>query len=87
MKDIGVYIHIPFCKSKCTYCDFISFDKKQELIGKYISALKRLTHEFPNSEHTAYALYLIANQYCYSDWAIVAHFRDNFIGSFYIQII
>ena len=27
----GIYIHIPFCKSKCTYCDFASFPKE---IGK-----------------------------------------------------
>ena len=24
MKDLGIYIHIPFCKSKCFYCDFYS---------------------------------------------------------------
>ena len=27
----GIYIHIPFCKSKCTYCDFCSYPKE---IGK-----------------------------------------------------
>lgn len=27
----GIYVHIPFCKSKCTYCDFASFPKE---IGK-----------------------------------------------------
>lgn len=24
-SDIGIYIHIPFCKSKCYYCDFVSY--------------------------------------------------------------
>ena len=24
-KEIGLYVHIPFCKSKCLYCDFVSF--------------------------------------------------------------
>ena len=27
----GIYIHIPFCKQKCTYCDFASFPRE---IGK-----------------------------------------------------
>ena len=37
----GIYIHIPFCKQKCYYCDFISFAKKEELIEQYINALKK----------------------------------------------
>ena len=24
MKTMGIYIHIPFCNSKCAYCDFVS---------------------------------------------------------------
>ena len=39
MKDIGIYIHIPFCKSKCYYCDFISFSNKNEFIEEYIEAV------------------------------------------------
>ena len=26
MKKIGIYVHIPFCKQKCKYCDFVSYD-------------------------------------------------------------
>ena len=38
-ENISIYIHIPFCKKKCFYCDFVSFDNKEELIQKYVDAL------------------------------------------------
>ena len=41
MKELGIYVHIPFCKRKCAYCDFISFSGKARLIEKYVEALKR----------------------------------------------
>lgn len=39
-KTIGIYIHVPFCRSKCYYCDFISYSGKEELINDYFEALK-----------------------------------------------
>lgn len=36
---IGVYIHIPFCKAKCYYCDFNSYSGSEHLIGPYFDAL------------------------------------------------
>ena len=39
-KNIGIYIHIPFCKKKCEYCDFKSYVGKEELMEKYIKWLK-----------------------------------------------
>ena len=35
----GLYLHIPFCRKKCNYCDFISVPYKQELADAYTSAL------------------------------------------------
>ena len=35
----GVYIHIPFCKSKCPYCDFYSYRCNDEQKGKYVDAI------------------------------------------------
>lgn len=39
MKEVGIYVHIPFCKHKCYYCDFISFADKNSLIDEYIKWL------------------------------------------------
>lgn len=39
-KNIGLYIHIPFCKKKCEYCDFKSYVGKESLMDDYIKWLK-----------------------------------------------
>lgn len=39
-KEIGLYIHIPFCKHKCNYCDFCSYENKEQLIPDYIECLQ-----------------------------------------------
>lgn len=38
-NSIGVYIHIPFCKSKCYYCDFNSYSGREHLAGSYFETL------------------------------------------------
>ena len=40
-KELGIYIHIPFCQHKCDYCDFISFSNKQDFIENYVEAVKK----------------------------------------------
>ncbi len=40
-KDIGIYIHIPFCASKCAYCAFCSVAGHDEWIKEYRNALVR----------------------------------------------
>lgn len=40
-NKIGIYVHIPFCKKKCDYCDFISYCGKNDFIEKYVDSVKK----------------------------------------------
>lgn len=46
IKKKGIYIHIPFCKQKCGYCDFHSFAKIEDLKEEYVEALCNEIKEF-----------------------------------------
>lgn len=41
MDNIGLYIHIPFCASKCPYCDFYSYRSEESERAKYVTAVLR----------------------------------------------
>jgi oxygen-independent coproporphyrinogen III oxidase len=41
MDSVGLYIHIPFCKMKCYYCDFPSFSGKESSMTDYAEALSK----------------------------------------------
>ena len=38
-KQIGLYIHIPFCHTKCTYCDFNTYTGLENLIDDFIRSI------------------------------------------------
>jgi oxygen-independent coproporphyrinogen-3 oxidase len=39
MKNTSIYVHIPFCREKCSYCDFLSYSGQEERAEAYTSAL------------------------------------------------
>jgi oxygen-independent coproporphyrinogen-3 oxidase len=39
VQPAGIYIHIPFCKSRCSYCDFATGIYQSELAEQYVAAL------------------------------------------------
>jgi len=49
-NDLGLYIHIPFCRSKCAYCDFYSLPHREEAMDNYRAALSaRLSQLAPQA--------------------------------------
>ncbi|MCY7345896.1 MAG: radical SAM family heme chaperone HemW [Pyrinomonadaceae bacterium] len=46
----GVYLHIPFCRSRCSYCDFaVDVYKNAAIVEDYVSALAAEIENFPTS--------------------------------------
>ncbi len=39
IRPLGLYLHIPFCRSKCAYCDFYSLAHSEEKMDAYVTAL------------------------------------------------
>ena len=40
-RELGIYVHIPFCAGKCAYCDFLSFPAGLRTQEKYFRVLRQ----------------------------------------------
>ena len=54
MKEVGLYIHIPFCRKKCIYCDFNSYENREGDGGGYVEALLRELSVYQNKYNFMY---------------------------------
>ena len=58
MKKLGIYIHVPFCKSKCYYCDFNSYSNKECLIENYFRAIEKEIEEYNLEQYEIETIYI-----------------------------
>lgn len=54
MEKSGLYFHIPFCKSKCPYCDFYSVKYDEELAVRYTDEIIQIMKQYQGSFDTVY---------------------------------
>ena len=78
-KNIGIYIHIPFCKSRCYYCDFVSSTCKDNLIEKYIDAvcMQLLQNAEIFAEHNISTVYFGGGTPSYIDSKYIKKIMDT----------
>jgi oxygen-independent coproporphyrinogen-3 oxidase len=61
-QSVSLYVHIPFCKAKCTYCAFNIYVGLERLIEPYVEALRReigwVARQIPGQMAAAHTLYL-----------------------------
>ena len=58
LNELGIYIHIPFCKQRCYYCDFVSYSNKCSEVKEYIESLKKEIEEFDFSNYKVTSIYI-----------------------------
>ncbi len=57
-KELGIYIHIPFCKQKCYYCDFVSFANRTNCVKEYIESLIKEIENYKLEEYIVTTIYI-----------------------------
>lgn len=78
-QEIGIYIHIPFCISKCYYCNFVSYANRDEIINEYINAvcMEILQNAEILSEYTISTIYFGGGTPSYIDAKYIKKIMDT----------
>ena len=79
-KELGIYIHIPFCKQKCYYCDFVSFPDKINLQEKYIEALIKELKSYNLEEYDVTTIYIGGGTPSYISSDLIKKVLENLKG-------
>lgn len=83
-KNNSVYIHIPFCRTRCFYCDFNTFSGRDRLIPDYVTALcSEITRQQSYADAPVHSVYFGGGTPSWLDTSdvqrIMAAVRDTFV--------
>lgn len=57
-RELGLYVHIPFCKQKCYYCDFVSYTDKNEKIKEYMQQVIKELEQYNLQKYDVTTIYI-----------------------------
>ncbi len=57
-NELGIYIHIPFCKRKCFYCDFVSYADQCDQVESYIQEVSKEMEQYDLSGYHVTTIYI-----------------------------
>ena len=56
--ELGIYIHMPFCKKKCYYCDFVSYTNKESKVKEYIDCVIKEINSYELEKYNVTTIYI-----------------------------
>ncbi len=77
--ELGIYIHIPFCKQKCYYCDFVSYCNKCDIIDKYVECIIKEIEDFNFSKYQVTTIYIGGGTPSYIDSKYIKNIIDKIL--------
>ena len=66
-KELGIYIHIPFCKKKCYYCDFVSYANNCKNVEEYIKTVIKEIESYNLENYNITTIYIVGGTPSYID--------------------
>ena len=87
MKNIELYIHIPFCEKKCNYCDFLSFHSSYEIIDKYIKQLLKEieSKKYLLNDYEVSSIYIGGGTPSFIDSKYIAYIMESIYNNYKVS--
>ena len=85
MKNIGIYVHIPFCKQKCAYCDFCSFCANDKIVERYFNFLNSEIKRRALADAKVQSIYFGGGTPSSIDERYIVSILDTIKDSFYVD--
>jgi len=84
ISNLGIYVHIPFCHTKCTYCDFNTYTGIENLINDFSKALYQEIEfwSITNSNYIVNSIFIGGGTPSYIDQKIINNIIEHIKGNF-----
>lgn len=82
-NELGIYVHIPFCKSKCSYCDFISYPDKLDKASTYFKVLNEELDCYDLNKYNVTTIYIGGGTPSYVDSKYICDILDRIKNKLY----